>query len=72
MSKEKGSSTKTAEHDKKHAHTVGHVVVHATPVCTEIISERAYQLFERRGCVHGFDVQDWIEAEKQLMEEVLN
>ena len=34
------------------------------------IARRAYELYERRGGAHGHDVDDWIEAERQvLMEE---
>jgi hypothetical protein len=32
------------------------------------IAKRAYQLFERRGCAHGFDLQDWVTAEKELLQ----
>jgi hypothetical protein len=38
----------------------------------ELISIRAYELFEKRGYVHGFDREDWVEAEKQLNFESLN
>lgn len=31
------------------------------------ISERAYELWLGRGCAHGFHVDDWLEAEKQLL-----
>ena len=34
------------------------------------IRERAYQLFERRGRAHGFDRQDWIQAEIQIRKEL--
>lgn len=33
------------------------------------IRERAYDLFERRGSLHGFHEQDWYEAESQLRKE---
>ena len=33
------------------------------------ISARAYQLFEKRGRQHGFDRQDWLEAERQIRKE---
>ena len=33
------------------------------------IRERAYRLFEQRGSVHGFDIQDWSEAEDQVQRE---
>lgn len=28
---------------------------------------RAYQLFVERGCTHGFDVQDWLQAEQEIV-----
>src|ERR1700756_2422111 len=31
------------------------------------IAKRAYQLFERRGCAHGFDLEDWIAAGRGLL-----
>jgi Protein of unknown function (DUF2934) len=30
------------------------------------IAARAFELFEQRGWKHGYDVQDWLEAEKEL------
>jgi len=33
------------------------------------IAKRAYQLFERRGRVHGFDLEDWISAEQELLQD---
>ncbi|PZM84079.1 MAG: hypothetical protein DKT66_05405 [Candidatus Melainabacteria bacterium] len=38
----------------------------------EQIAQRAYLLFEQRGYAHGFDREDWLEAEKQLKFESLN
>jgi hypothetical protein len=32
------------------------------------IAKRAYQLFERRGYAHGFDLDDWVTAEKELLQ----
>ena len=32
------------------------------------IAQKAYGLFEQRGFVHGYDLQDWLEAEKQVIE----
>ena len=31
------------------------------------ISQKAYELYERRGCMHGQDWEDWFEAEKMLI-----
>jgi len=33
----------------------------------EIIRMRAHQLFEQRGCRHGYDVEDWLQAEAEVM-----
>lgn len=38
----------------------------AKTVAPEAIAERAYQKFNERGAVHGFDQQDWAEAEQEL------
>ena len=33
-------------------------------ISSEEISRVAFELFERRGCVHGHDLEDWLEAER--------
>ena len=33
------------------------------------IRERAYELFESRGCQPGQDEQDWLRAESELLEQ---
>jgi DUF2934 family protein len=35
---------------------------------TEAIARRAYQLFLERGGEHGHDVEDWLQAERELIE----
>jgi DUF2934 family protein len=30
------------------------------------IARRAYELYEQRGCAHGHDIDDWLQAERQL------
>jgi hypothetical protein len=30
------------------------------------IELRAYQIYAGRGAVHGFDLQDWLQAEREL------
>jgi hypothetical protein len=32
----------------------------------ELVRFRAYQLFEQRGCVHGYDVDDWFRAKAEV------
>jgi len=34
------------------------------------IAQRAYQLYEARGRVKGYDVQDWLQAEDELLTEM--
>lgn len=31
------------------------------------ISLRAYQIWQERGCTHGFDQRDWLQAEQELI-----
>jgi hypothetical protein len=33
----------------------------------ELIAAKAYELWQRRGCMHGTDQQDWFEAETELL-----
>ena len=35
----------------------------------EKIAQRAYEKWVKRGCGHGADVQDWVEAEAELRAE---
>jgi hypothetical protein len=34
----------------------------------EQISQRAYEIYLARGCEDGYDLSDWIEAERELSE----
>ena len=33
----------------------------------ELIRLRTYHFYENRGCEHGHDVEDWLEAEAEVM-----
>ena len=33
------------------------------------IMRRAYELYEQRGRVHGFDLDDWLQAEDEILDE---
>lgn len=33
----------------------------------ELIRMRAYELSEQRGCEHGHDLDDWIQAESEVL-----
>ena len=34
------------------------------------IAEKAHELFECRGCCHGRDLDDWLEAERLVLSEI--
>ena len=36
----------------------------------EMIEKRAYQLFLKRGGAHGYHMQDWVQAEKEIAAEL--
>jgi hypothetical protein len=38
----------------------------ADPQLQRRIAERAYQLYEMRGCSHGHDFEDWLRAEREV------
>jgi hypothetical protein len=38
----------------------------ATAITENDIADRAYELFLARGCEHGRDVEDWLQAEREL------
>jgi len=33
------------------------------------ISERAYRYFKERDDIHGYDLEDWLRAEKEILAE---
>ena len=35
---------------------------------TEAIARRAYELFLERGGTHGHDIEDWLQAERELLD----
>ena len=39
-----------------------------TEVLQDEIARRAYELYEARGYVDGFDVEDWLQAEQDIVE----
>jgi hypothetical protein len=38
-----------------------------TEALQDEIARRAYELYEARGCVDGFDVEDWLQAEQDIV-----
>lgn len=43
--------------------------VNLSPGLHDRIARKAYELFEKRGWAHGFDVHDWLEAERLVRAE---
>jgi hypothetical protein len=41
---------------------------HRRDPITEAIAERAYELFLERGAEHGHDLEDWLRAERELLD----
>ena len=41
-----------------------------TALLRRLFARRAYQLYEGRGCLDGFDVQDWLQAEREILGQV--
>ena len=39
-------------------------------IAQEKIAQRAYEKWMKRGCPHGGDLQDWVEAEAELRAEI--
>ena len=39
-----------------------------TETLNDEIARRAYELYEARGFVDGFDVEDWLQAEQEVVE----
>lgn len=34
------------------------------------VAKKAYEIYERRGCCHGCDLDDWLEAERLVLAEM--
>jgi hypothetical protein len=32
----------------------------------DVIAHRAYEIYLSRGCTHGHDIDDWLQAEREL------
>lgn len=39
------------------------------PELRERVAHKAYEIYEKRGCVHGLDVEDWLEAQRWVLAE---
>lgn len=36
----------------------------------QLIAEKAHELYQCRGCCHGRDLDDWLEAERLVLNEI--
>jgi len=36
---------------------------------SDLIAARAYEIFQSRGAGHGADIDDWLQAEKEILHE---
>jgi hypothetical protein len=61
----KTSAPRTARARKSEA-TDATLLATATGPSNEAVAQRAYERFCARGYVHGFDVEDWLAAEREL------
>ncbi len=57
----------TAPKRVRSSRSTGDNVVQFTPE-HEAIARRAYELFQSRGMSHGRDVDDWLAAERELIQ----
>jgi hypothetical protein len=49
-------------------HKAATKISHTKDVSREMIEQVAYQLWVRRGYQHGYALEDWIKAERELLE----
>ncbi|MCP4584225.1 MAG: DUF2934 domain-containing protein [candidate division Zixibacteria bacterium] len=54
---------------KKNTPSTRKVTIKANSDLTGYIRERAYHLYLKRGCYHGDDMNDWLQAEKEMKKE---
>jgi len=41
----------------------------ASQTLRDLIAVRAYEIFQSRGAVHGSDLEDWLQAEKEVLKQ---
>jgi len=63
------SSSKSRSHERSTTALTSKSVVESPPIPAEAIARRAYEKFMARGCQHGFDQEDWLAAEQELIAE---
>lgn len=40
------------------------------PGLSELIAAKAYELYQQRGAIDGYDVDDWLQAEREVSEQL--
>jgi hypothetical protein len=50
----------------KHTAVAEHWTVRSSAANDDVVRTRAYELFEARGAQDGYDVDDWLQAEREL------
>ena len=43
------------------------VSIAPTPLDPAMVAQRAYEIFLESGSVHGYDIEHWLRAERELM-----
>lgn len=61
--------SKTARSKKKESAEAAAETVETPQPTIEEISQRAYEIYLERGGAHGSDVEDWLQAERELRGE---
>lgn len=73
VSKKKGSASRVASRSESNTSTISAVSQEGPPADPSDhharIADRAHELYMHRGGHHGMDLEDWFEAERQVLEE---
>ena len=64
MQQSRRNADQSREHDR--ARNDSPVTGNPAPAGDDAVARRAYQRFEERGYEHGRDMDDWLEAEREL------
>ena len=59
-------STKQAKPGRRDSANASAKPARASAANDETIARRAHELFQQRGGLHGHDLDDWLEAERQI------
>jgi Protein of unknown function (DUF2934) len=68
-SKAVAASVEDTKHKMTESEQTQHELVDGPSL--EEIRNRAYEIYIERGCIQGWDQDDWFQAERELLEEYL-